>query len=316
MRKNIYWLGIALAGVLALYFVFFAFNALKQYELKPLLTVNLSLAIAAAALLYSLIIPISGWAWHVLLRGMGVHWRSDSLAAIMGVTQLAKYVPGNLGQHIGRATLALAKGMSGASYTGSVVVETVLAMSAGLLVGLAFALLSPVQAASVLVEHRFALGLVAAALGVTAFAFPFLFRNLRRFVLKLPIRIEWQTMHLESPGRVAVVLAFSAYCLNYLLIGFGLWLIAHAIDAPIQTDYLYLTAVFALSWLLGFLTPGAPAGLGVREGTMALLLAGVGQDDAVLLVIAAMRIATIAGDGLVFILSMWYLRVSRLVNHT
>ena len=316
MKKLCYWLGIALAGVLATYFVFFAVNTLKQYELKPLLTPNLMLAIAAAALLYALIIPISGWAWHVLLRGMGVHWRPGQLAAIMGVTQLAKYVPGNVGQHIGRTTLALTKGMPVGSYAGSVLVETVLAMSAGLVVGLLFVLLSPVPTASVLVEYHLTLVLMAGALGLSALLIPWFFRVSRNLIRHLSIRGQWQTLTLASPTHAAVGLAFLAYCLNYMVIGVGLWLIALAIDAPIQADYLYLTAAFALSWLLGFLTPGAPAGLGVREGTMALLLASLGQGDAVLLVIAAMRAATIAGDALVFVMSALYFRLNPLVTHT
>lgn len=316
MKKLFYWVGVVLSIALAAYFIHFAVNALKQYELEALLMPDLLLAIAVAALLYALCIPISGWAWHVLLRGMGITWRPENLAAIMGVTQLAKYLPGNVGQHIGRTALALARGMSVGAYASSVLTETVLAMSAGLFVGLVFILLSPAPVSNVIVEYRLTLGLMAGGLILCALALPWVIRKFDDLIRRHPIGVKWQTHALTSPGHAAVGLAFLGYCLNYVVIGVGLWSISLTAGGHIQADFFYLTAIFALSWLLGFMTPGAPAGLGVREGMMALLLSGLGSSDAVLLVITAMRVATIAGDGLVFILSALYIRLNPFVNNT
>ena len=67
-------------------------------------------------------------------------------------------------------------------------------------------------------------------------------------------------------------------------------------------------AALSAAWLLGFLTPGAPAGIGIRE-TMIILALGVsdgGVSDAVILS-AFYRAATIIGDvifsGTFFLLS-------------
>lgn len=316
MKRLFFWLGTVLSIALAVYFVRFAENAIAQYRLGPLMTTDLMLATIAAALLYALCIPISGWAWHVLLRGMGIHWHPGKLAAIMGVTQLAKYVPGNVGQHISRTALALAKGVPVGAYAGSVLIETVLAMFAGLFVGAAFSLISPVPVSSLIVEYQFALSLMAGALMLFALVLPWVFRAFNNFFRDKPFGGKWQLLGMTSPGYGAVCPAFAGYCVNYLVIGLGLWLISVAVDVHITADYFYLTAVFALSWLIGFLTPGAPAGFGVREGVMALMLSSVGQNDAVLIVIAAMRVATIAGDGLVFIVAALYMRLKTVVSNS
>jgi uncharacterized membrane protein YbhN (UPF0104 family) len=58
----------------------------------------------------------------------------------------------------------------------------------------------------------------------------------------------------------------------------------------------FFIGAFASSWLLGFLAPGAPAGLGVREAALALWLEpALGAPSAVLLIVL-LRVATTLGD--------------------
>jgi uncharacterized membrane protein YbhN (UPF0104 family) len=56
--------------------------------------------------------------------------------------------------------------------------------------------------------------------------------------------------------------------------------------------------------VIGFVTPGAPAGLGVREAVLLLLLAhGMGAANASLLILT-LRIATTLGDMLCFVIGL------------
>ena len=316
MKKYFYWIGVGLSIALASYFLHFAANTLKNYDFQVFMTPDLVFSIIAAALLYSLCIPMSGWAWHILLRGMGVAWEPKNLSAIMGVTQIAKYIPGNIGQHIGRTALALAKGMSVGAYAGSVLMETVLAMLAGFFVGIFFILISPVPSLHILDEYKAMLFLAAIGLVVFAIMLPWFILSVNNFTQRPFFATRWKVQQITSPGYKAIGLAFFGYCLNYAVIGLGLWLISLAISGNMPFDYFYLTAAFALSWLLGFVTPGAPAGIGVREGIMALLLSGAGQSNEIFLMIAAMRFATIAGDGFVFIVAANYIRLNPSAKNT
>lgn len=54
---------------------------------------------------------------------------------------------------------------------------------------------------------------------------------------------------------------------------------------------------FALAWALGYVTPGAPAGLGLREAVLALGLAPVLGEAPALALAIAFRLVTVAGDG-------------------
>jgi len=51
--------------------------------------------------------------------------------------------------------------------------------------------------------------------------------------------------------------------------------------------------------VVGFVTPGAPGGLGVREGLMLLMLAPVYSTASSAILVIALRIATTLGDVLI-----------------
>src|SRR3546814_19452407 len=81
------------------------------------------------------------------------------------------------------------------------------------------------------------------------------------------------------PGPGATLIAVTIYAGNYLLIGLAIWLLAIALGMAHELEYAMATSAFPLSWILGFLAPGAPAGLGAPEGRMVLLLPGQGSND-------------------------------------
>ena len=62
-------------------------------------------------------------------------------------------------------------------------------------------------------------------------------------------------------------------------------------------------AACTLAWMLGFVTPGAPAGLGVREAVLLGLLGPVLGEPAALLLSLQLRLATLGGDLLLFVAS-------------
>src|SRR3546814_20503050 len=99
---------------------------------------------------------------------------------------------------------------------------------------------------------------------------------------------------LPVPGATRI--AVTNYAGNYLLIGLGIWLLAIALGMAHEIDYAMATSAFALSWILGFLAPGAPAGLGAREGLMVLILQGQGNNDHVAQIVLLDRAANKRAD--------------------
>ena len=62
-----------------------------------------------------------------------------------------------------------------------------------------------------------------------------------------------------------------------------------------------LLMISATAWTLGFLTPGAPAGLGVREAVLVALLTPSAGEPAALTAALAFRAATLGGDLLFYL---------------
>lgn len=75
---------------------------------------------------------------------------------------------------------------------------------------------------------------------------------------------------------------------------------AHVAGVPVA-----LAAATALAaWLIGYATPGAPGGIGVREAMMVALLAGVATPEQALMLALLFRGVTIIGDVVCFLLGL------------
>ena len=68
----------------------------------------------------------------------------------------------------------------------------------------------------------------------------------------------------------------------------------------------FVAAAFAyvIAWLAGFLVPGSPAGLGVREVVLLYLLSGHYPESTLLILILASRIVTTFGDVLFYLAAL------------
>ena len=107
------------------------------------------------------------------------------------------------------------------------------------------------------------------------------------------IRIQ----HGISPTFACVAL----YGLGFAFAGFALDMLARGSLEVADSHFTLLTGVFAVAWVAGYVTPGAPGGLGVRE---AILIAGLGPiygpgTAAALALIV--RVCSVVADGLGFL---------------
>jgi uncharacterized membrane protein YbhN (UPF0104 family) len=251
--------------------------------------------IVVAATGYASTIPTSSWAWGRLLRGAGVRFPTLQLNMIMGVTQIAKYLPGSVGQHLGRTAMSIQRGIPAGAVVVTLLAEMLLAVAAAVGVGLLGLGLAAGGTAVLPLQYAPRAALVAVGLVITLL-------GLLMVIRRGPGPTRWLAACLGAPGPVptpgvrALGTAFVAYVVNYLIIGLGLYAIAFAALDASPAAPPFFVGVFALSWVAGFVAPGAPAGLGVREGVMAALLAPTLDGTTALGIIVAFRVATTLGD--------------------
>lgn len=310
MKRWFRHFGLLLGIVATIAFVFYAVHALKGQDLSQYVSMSAITGIAIAAFGYSLIIPMSALAWRRLLKDMGVFRAWTELSIIMAITQLAKYIPGNVGQHVGRAAMSMGRGIPLRPYSVSVVTEMVLAVLAAGVTGFAGCGLAG-MGSSVWQKHS---TVAMPFIAILACGFILAVAMGRRLAPQLLRRLlpgaRDGAAPVVLPGNGALALAFVTYVLNYAVFGTGIVIMVMLLLPGREASWLLLTGCFALAWVIGFFAPGAPAGLGVREGLLlALLQFTYSQPDALLIVIA-LRLATTAGDVLCFVIGAAALFIS------
>lgn len=214
-----------------------------------------------------------GYAWRALLHYHGVALSGANAVRIYGISQIAKYVPSNVVHLLGRQALATAAGLPNWPVAKSTLWELgCLPVAAALCAPLALPLLAR-----------------GIAPGASALAFA--------LVALLGIGAARKIAG-PAVGRAI------ACQLGYLLIAgaqFAVVLMLLVPDAQLASMALAVCGAYVIAWVAGFLTPGAPAGVGVREFVLYLLLAQfVGQPDLLAAVVLA-RMISVCGDVLFYL---------------
>jgi len=307
MRHTWRFLGFSATLLLVGYFLWFATINVNFSALHHILSPFVLAMLFAAAILYALIIPLTGWAWSRLLTAQGESWPISLLTSILAVTQLAKYLPGNIAQHASRAALSLRQGISTRALTASVLQETLFAIASSIIIGLALLSISRLGLSQIPQSSHTTLAWLIPTVLISVLVLasiplpPTRLTNSPHRTLRLLGQLG------GLPGARVALPALLAYSFNYIIIGFGLWLLARSAEMPAALDLPLITGAFALSWLLGFLAPGVPAGLGVREGILVILLSGAASDSQLLAFVLLTRLVTLLGDAINFIMgTLWF----------
>lgn len=292
--------GLAFALVAGGYFVVHARNALAGHDLSALLNWNVLIAGTLLTALYAAAIPITALAWLWILRMLGQRTSYGHLAPVLAVTQFGKYLPGNVAQHIGRVVLAQSPDVKISAIVFSIVYETLLSIVAcAHISALTFLWAMPAELVHwKVVEYRQPL-LVVVTLGaiVVLLAVPRVASRVAVHRSKKGGIPQPDTSHFNLRWNV-VTASYALYVLNIVLTGIGLWLVAKALLGASYhgPTILFLTGAFASTWIFGFLAPGAPAGLGVREGVLSAWLGAAMPASQAIILILILRVATTLGD--------------------
>ena len=260
--------------------------------------------LAAGTLLYLLGLLLGGLALHLILGAARSSVAPSTAVALLLRTNVGKYLPGNVGHLLGRAVLARELGIPTPTVVASLVFEAAAAALAALVMA-ALGLAADRRLWTDLAGELPAPGKLVVGLALltgAALAATFLPRLLAR---RLPASVRHRS---GRPGVCALAGATGLYGLNFCLYGgTAVLVIASGLTgAAGEVDFatwLRYAAALALAWVVGFLTPGSPGGLGVREAVLVVLLAPTLEAAPALVLALVLRLVTVVGDGLGLVLS-------------
>lgn len=248
---------------------------------------SLLVVLALGAVSYGAADYLLSTAWHLVLTVFGdAPDRVSSSHRLYAQSQIAKYLPGNVAHLAGRHVLGRRAGSTHRSLTAAALLE---------ICGLLFAagLLSGVAVATGPVSVPYLSG--PAPVIVTAIALLLPFGGI------VAIR-RLTSIEVPRSGRLAsgLLTPLSLHLLFFSIGGLVLLVVVSRLGALSDGAPWLVVAVFALSWMAGFLTPGAPAGLGVREAAVIAALTPFVTGSGAVVAALSLRLVTVVGDALYF----------------
>ena len=293
--RRLSWVVVALASAYFLRELVRRFADIPPIDWGPATVAVFILAAAGIAMTSALI----GLMWMLLLRDQSIRLSVGKAMQIVAISQIGKYLPGNVGHFAGRAVMGRTAGVPMGVTAGTLLIEMAwtLAIGAGFS---ALALLFYLDSSARLSLPPVGipeLGAVAALL----LAGPWLgIHAVNRLAPGLSARVGGGKP--LAPPRLGTALAVSVLLtVCFFILGVVLQLQAIWFFQVEQAPLLPLTFLFAAAWLVGYVVPGAPGGLGVREAMMLVLLTPVVGAGAAVGLGISMRLVTLAGDGLAFL---------------
>lgn len=239
--------------------------------------------------------------WRLVVRQWGERLGLADAARIWSISGLTRYLPGKLWQIPVMGGMARTSGVSPVAAAGAAVVGTVVNIASGFVVALA---LGP----QLLEAARPGAGVLAWVLLGVAVAGLLLLPRLLPVASRALSRVSGRPIDLGAVPMRAVLVALPGNVLSWLMYGWAFRLLAESVLGATDGPLVAWIAVWAISYVVGYIVLFLPAGIGARELAMvgALQAAGLATPaEAGLLAVASRLWLTILeiAPGLVFLAS-------------
>lgn len=237
---------------------------------------------ALAAVLVAYLVSVQ--AWRLLMASLGSPLPFTAAAKIVLIGQLGKYMPGKVSSLVASMELSRAYQIPRARSASALVLQVLLSMVTGLV---AAAVTLPFVAGSI--PDWWAILAVPVLLAL-------LHPRVLNAIIGLLLRVARQDP-LQKPLTIMELLRPMGWLMvGWAFYGLQIWVLAVRLGARPGPALLVAIGGFAFAWAAGFLAVFVPAGAGVRDVLLLVLLLPVlARPDATAVVLAS-RVATTAAD--------------------
>lgn len=268
--------------VFAALVLFFAFRALAgQWNQVGARLLHLqfgweNIVLATVLILATYALLIEGW--RRILIAWDSHLPFRAAARIWFLSNLGKYVPGNIWSLTAMGVMARERGLSGLAAAGS----SILMQSVSLATGTAIVMVTGAK----LLGQPLLVGAAVALLVLALVTAP-------RYLPRLAVwagSVSGREIVTPTIPAASIWTAALASALSWVLYGLAFQLFVRGLLGTAPGEISSYIAVYTAAYILGFISPIAPAGLGVREITLAAFMTQLGlanEADAALVAIAA-----------------------------
>lgn len=284
---------ITILSILFIIKVAFSFNIdLSIFDNK----ISLGILAILCSFIMCLSVFIIAYGWKIILSvlsGKNVHYR-ESLT-IYAKANMGKYLPGNVMHYVERNLFAHNLGLSQKAVILSTFTEIFGLCSVCIILGIVIEGKYIFHILETVIRWEFLLiGMIL--LVVLLFVVLVFWKKIKTFLFEIPWKLFF----------IAFLKAIPTYFLFVMLGGISLTLILGAENISNMTMNIALKTMtaYTISWVIGFIVPGSPGGIGVREFILLLLLKDVYPENVILACILMHRFISIVGDILAYLITL------------
>ena len=265
-------------------------------------------ALSLCMLVTTVIIIFSCYPWLVFTRSLS--GRKIPFSTAMPVytqSNLYKYLPGNVFQYVGRNQLASDMDISHVDVACATVLDVLFCVFWTAVISV---ILLGGRIAELMAEYGRNL-LMVGAVGIVLLILLIIVIKLK-FKDKLKSYLSRYSKAFAKENRPMLLRGAFYYLLQNTVSAVMYFVCLKLIVPQADTgELIALTGAFMFAWIIGFVTPGAPGGIGIREGVM-LFVCGDKFSDRIVLFVLVMRIASIGADLAAFIIGKIYAKAKPL----
>ncbi|MBR4628441.1 MAG: flippase-like domain-containing protein [Ruminococcus sp.] len=262
-------------------------------------------AFALSTVMQAALIIIACFPWLMFTRSLsGVRISYSAAMPVYTRSNIYKYIPGNVFQYVGRNQLAADMKISHVDVACATLLDIFFCV---FWTGAVSVVLLGSRIAELMRKYGRSILLVGAAGAVLLILLIAVIR------LKFRDRISgYISRYAESLKKCdkKQLLSGIFYYSVHNCVSAAMYFACMALIVPEASakELAVLTGAFMFAWIIGFVTPGAPGGIGIREGVM-IFVSGEKYQDRIMLFVLTMRIASVLADISAFAVGSMYSRL-------
>ena len=274
---------------------------ISQVDFTHMLKPQYFILLFVSLLISILIVICNAYNWCRILSCF-TSFRVSFIATfyVYAKSNLAKYLPGNIAHYVGRQVFGYSLGITQEKIVSATIFEIIYMVVAATLLSFIFMGRKLFEIASSLLPHIKIVVLIAILIFILLLIGAIIY-----FVIKRNTIIKQVLLFLKAKEFwLTSILVIILYCCTFIMNGVMLTSII-GLNITLNISKIgFIIAASIISWLIGFITPGVPGGIGVRESVLILILSPLLPNGIILLAALLQRIVMILGDIFAWILSL------------
>ncbi|OOB79961.1 MAG: hypothetical protein BEN18_02210 [Epulopiscium sp. Nuni2H_MBin001] len=252
----------------------------------------------------------------VLLYGVAFAWANiveyiqpnqvqrKILCSIYIKSSIAKYLPGNIMNLVGRNVLAIKYGFKQVNIATSTLIEIVFFAGTTLILATLFSLNSFKHWIEIILDYVNLPFLFVLVLCAITCVFIAIFIINRRMPLKQVV-----SNYINMKFLVVAIRCITLYSIFFITSGIVMFVILFTtFDIPFSmTIALQIIGCYIISYFIGYITPGAPGGIGIREAILIISLSTIITEEYVVVATLLHRVITILSDVIIYLVNQFIL---------